>query len=106
MPEALWNAAAELARSDGVYATSHALGVNYESLKSRTVAAAAGPEAVRTQRTGFVELSPGPSFGCTQPTGVVVELVDPDGTRLTIRLASGSELDVPGLARAFWSRRS
>jgi hypothetical protein len=106
MPEPLWNAATALARKDGVYATSRALGVNYGSLKSRTLAGAGREEAEPTVRAGFVELSPGPPVGWTQPAGAVVELSDPDGTKLVIRLAQATELDVASLAKAFWSRGS
>jgi hypothetical protein len=55
---------------------------------------------------GFVELSPAQLMGPMQPAGPVVELTDADGAQLTVRLPDNSELDMEGLAEAFWSRRS
>jgi hypothetical protein len=99
MPEELWRSAVALARVDGVYATARALGVDYASLKRRMVAAS-GQEEARASRGAFVELSPEVAMGCGPPAGAVVELWEPDGTKLVIRLPAASEIDVASLAKA------
>ena len=108
MPEALWNAAVQLAQRDGVYSISRALQVNYQSLQARLAmasAAAKSPPAPGAPK-GFVELSPTLAMPAAPRTESVVELSDDEGAKLLIRLpASGSDLDVERLAEAFWSRR-
>jgi hypothetical protein len=101
MPEALWREAAVLARSHGVYRISQALRVSYESLRSW--AAKTDPLEAEKQLNGgrFVEVVlPGPA---AERAGPVVELVDGDGAKLTIRLPAQSTVDVAGLARAWRS---
>jgi len=104
MPAQLWETAASLARTHGVYWTSRALRLNYDSLRRR--ASAAPGKGGRVDHPGFVELSPAQLMGPMQPAGPVVELRDADGAQLTVRLPDNSELDMEGLAEAFWSRRS
>jgi hypothetical protein len=101
MPEALWREAAVLARSHGVYRISQALGVRYETLRSWT--AKPEPQEAKKQHdtAAFVELAlAGPA---AEPVGAVVELVDGDGAKLTIRLPAHSSVDVAGLAKAWRS---
>ena len=104
MPSGLWDEASRLARELGVYRVKRALGLNYESLKRRAAEVATGGRApVPAPR--FVELSGGSLLGPTH--GVLVELADGEGGRhLTIRLVTGSELDVAGLVEAFGRRRA
>jgi hypothetical protein len=111
VPEDLWDAAVEVARVEGVHATSKALRFNYYGIKDRLVLA---DSAALTQRkpdldATFVEVrmpSP-PSLG---PRGsavedrTVVELVGTGGARMRIDVTGPSHVDVVGLARAFWSR--
>lgn len=105
MPEQLWQAAVSLAQVHGIYRTTQALRLSYDSLKKRVVA---GPKNGRDSKDypGFVELSPASLMGFAQPTGSVVEMSDADGAKLMIRLTDGVELDLAGLAEAFWGRRS
>ena len=44
MPEALWEAAVELARSEGLHPVARGLQVSYQSLKARVAAASAGSQ--------------------------------------------------------------
>jgi len=108
MPEALWNAAVQLAQRDGVYSISRALQLNYQSLQARLAmaSAAAKPPVGPGAPKGFVELSPTLPLAAAPRTESLVELSDDEGAKLLIRLpASGSDLDVERLAEAFWSRR-
>ena len=101
MPARLWNEAASLARELGVHRIKCALGLNYESLKERVGKAGEGGGAP-AKAPGFVELSSTQLLG--PACGVVVEVSDADGGRLTVQLGTRSELDVAGLVEAFRRR--
>lgn len=97
MPEPLWDAAVKLAKEHGVHWMSDALRVSYDTLKTRVTRAPkrqAVPAAARTPR--FVELMPTAAGG-----GVVVEVQDGAGARLTIRLGVDAAVDVEAVVRAF-----
>ena len=83
-----------------------ALGLNYESLKGHLedggVASRGASEAPMAK---FVELSGAQVLG-SPPAGPVVELSDASGTRVTIRLAAGSTLEVAELVEAFRGRQA
>jgi len=98
MPERLWDQASLLARELGVHRVKSALGLNYESLNKRVGEVGARGSA-RAKAPGFVELSGTQLLGSAR--GVVVEVSDADGGRLTVQLGTGSELDVAGLVEAF-----
>lgn len=99
MPAELWAEAIRLSRSGRAYAVARALQVNFESLKRRMAEAGAGMPVAAS--TAFVELSGAQVLGAAAAPACVVELLDGDGTRLTVRLAGGAEVDVAGLVTAF-----
>jgi len=101
MPARLWNEASLLARELGVHRIKCALGLNYESLKKRVGEVGTRGSAPAKAR-GFIELSGTELLGSAR--GMVVEVSDADGGRLTVQLGTGSELDVPGLVEAFRRR--
>jgi len=101
MPARLWNEASLLARELGVHRIKCALGLNYESLKKRT-GGVGTRGSTPAKAPGFVELSGGQLLGSAR--GVVVEVCDADGGRLTVQLGTRSELDVAGLVEAFRRR--
>ena len=111
VPEELWDAAVEVARVEGVHATCKALRFNYQSLKDR-LADRAAPSSKRAARLAtFVEVQmPAPaSPGSRDSAGsgqTVVELVGTGGARMRIDVTGTSNVDVVGLAQAFWSRES
>ena len=106
MPSQLWREAAALASELGVNPVRSALGLNYESLKrhlgDRGVAARGASEASMAK---FVELSGAQVLG-SPSAGPVVEFCDASGTRVTVRLAAGSTLDVAELVEASRGRRA
>lgn len=111
MPEPLWRAAVGLAHEHGVYAAAQALQLSYDSLRRRAEAVE-GARRMRRDRgpmheplATFVELPPALSVASAGPSGLVVEVVGPNGQRLTVRLRGG-ELDVAELIRACWSGRA
>ena len=112
-PTELWDAAVEVAREEGVYATARAIRFDSSRLKARvSEAASAGLRvpsarsgAARKDATAFVaiEVSAAEGRGATSET--VVELVGRHGDRMRIVAALGA-VDVVGLAQKFWSQAS
>jgi hypothetical protein len=107
MPETLWREATGLARVHGVSPVCRHVGLGYAALQKRVATAechaedASSPEPVL--EAGFVELSAAQLLG-ESSAQTVLELSDRDGTRLTLRLAPGSEVDVVGLVQGFRER--
>ena len=101
IPADLWNEAARVARVVGVYATSRALRLNYEELKTRV--GAGEPQAASSKaEAGFVELQ----MGSPVVAGTVVELVNPRGGQMRIHLSGTRTTDLVCLVQAFWSLQS
>ena len=100
MPEALWQAAARLARVHGINQVARALRLDYYNLKRRVdgrqedLPPAAAPV--------FVELGAGDNAASS---GCVLEMEAPGGARLTVRLRDPGNLDFVSLAEALWRRR-
>ena len=99
MPEPLWQEAGALAARMGVSHVAAELGLGYEPLKAR---ASGGSGAVAA---GFIEVSGAQLLG-ERPAaaGPVIELMDADGTRLTITLPAASHLEVAALVAALRRR--
>ena len=94
MPAELWRAATELAQELGVYRVARELRVGYGSLKDRLdVAGERGGRATR----GFVEID-GPAL--LAAAAASVELSDPSGLKVAIRLAAGQAVDWAALVAA------
>jgi hypothetical protein len=94
MPDALWQEAGAMARKLGMARVAKELGLNYTALKARTLPpqrAKSGAQTVQRSdlpvaRAQFLELG---TVAELSPRGgaepMVLELMAPDGTRLTIR---------------------
>ena len=98
IPEPLWAAAAELARSHGVCQTAQVLRLEYKKLKQLTDGEG-GSKPVRRRRAPapatFVELAPPPAAEC------VIELEGPRG-KLRIQWKGATAPDLAGLSRVLW----
>jgi hypothetical protein len=114
MPEELWKEATAAARTLGIYRVVRALRVNSTGLKRRVMAShgTRRSEGIRRRReaagrTGFIEMSRLAGFGVPTEASVsgdtVVEVVAPDGTRLTIRCKAVGQ-HVAALVNAFRGR--
>jgi hypothetical protein len=106
MPPGLWMAAVALAREHGVSMTSRILGLSYASLKERAADPARRAGRRRRVPVGFVELPPGSLTNTPLPAAAVLELWASDGAKLVVHLRESADLNLPGLAEAFWRRRS
>ena len=99
IPEPLWAAAAELARSHGVCQTAQVLRLEYEKLKQLTGEQAGG--ALRRRRSAalatFMELAP----PATVAAECVIELEGPRG-KLRIQWKGATAPDLAGLSRVLW----
>ena len=100
IPEPLWAAAAELARSHGVCQTAQVLRLEYKKLKHMTDGEAGG-KPVRRRRAPapatFMELAPLP----TTAAECVIELEGPRG-KLRIQWKGATAPDLAGLSRVLW----
>lgn len=101
LPDALWNAAAALAPSEGVSQVARTLGLDFYKLRRRCAlkrALTPGPGGL----PGFVELH---VDHAVQGTGgpFRAELAGPHGSRMTIELGRDTAA-VVSLAEAFWRR--
>jgi hypothetical protein len=101
MPEALWEAAVDLARTHGVNPVARALGLDFYGLKGRLGRPAS---AVPPRQQAFVEVAVEGAvpIGGSPPT-IVVEMGRADGGRMRVELSSGELL--LRLSEAFWARR-
>src|SRR5947207_11594655 len=91
LPEALWQAAVELARQHGVYPVAHPLRLDYMGLKKRL----GGSPTFRRKATkpAFVELI-APQEEC------VIEFESPRGTKMRIQWKASTPHDWVSLLRA------
>src|SRR5450755_4365421 len=93
LPEAMWEAAAEMAERHGLHCTTKALRMDYTRLKKRLAPAAQPPQSAPPQ---FLELLASPITGAAE---CVVELESPAGRmRVSIK---GAALDWAGLLHAW-----
>jgi len=100
IPEPLWAAAAELARSHGVCQTAQVLRLEYKKLKQLTDGEAGSKPARRRRSSApatFVELAPPP----TAAAECVIELEGPRG-KLRIQWKGATAPDLAGLSRVLW----
>ena len=102
LPAELWTEAATWAKKLGAYRASRALGVRYDTLRSK--ASELEPERRRPSGEGgpaFVEFSGAQLLEAHAARGAVVELADASGARLTIRLESAPTFDIAAVVTAF-----
>ena len=103
MPPELWAEAIRLAEVGRTHAVARALGINSQRLKQRMQQARR--RAPVAPADPFVELSGAELLGASLPAaGAVVELLDRQGERLTVRLPAGAVLDVGRLLSEFRSQ--
>ena len=102
IPEPLWQSAARLARTHGIHSIARALRLNYDHLKRRVGTGSETAAAGRASKPTFVELEVDQRRSQAQ---CIVELEDRGGAKMTIRLEGSSEVDLVGLAGAFWRKR-
>ena len=100
IPESLWAAAAELARSHGVCQTAQVLRLEYKKLKQLTDEQAGGKPLRRRRSPAlatFMELVP----PATVAAECVIEMEGPRG-KLRIQWKGASAPDLAGLSRVLW----
>jgi hypothetical protein len=99
MPEELWQAAAEVARVEGLYSTSRALRVEYRRLKQRVTSTA----AISTTSSSFVELGMSQLCGMSR---TMIELCSREGDRMRVEVTGTPAVDIVGLTQTLLSQRS
>ena len=106
MSPELWAEATRQAQGHGVYRVARALRISFEGLKRRIAESATGVTVPQGRPSAFVELTGAELLGGPVVSGTVGELSDAAGTRLAIRLARETEVDVASLVAAFRLRRA
>ena len=108
MPGDLWQAAGEWASKLGINPVCKALGLSYSDLKNRIQPKQAHRVFQRPDPVppSFAELDGAFFAGGVSQAGPIVEVTNPDGGRLVMRLAPGSVVDAMGLLESFLGRRA
>jgi len=96
LPEAVWDDAVRLAREGELSAVARALRLRPEALARRVRSAGRGP--AREAPPTFVEVSHLPACRPSDGGGCQVELVAPDGARVTVQLRDPTAVDLVALA--------
>ena len=102
IPEEVWRLIVPLARAHGVSPVAQALGLNYTTLKERTLLGETVAPA-RNRTGGFLEV---PVIGWPAAAACSLELEDGQGTKLTLRLAGSEPSVVLTLAQELWRQRA
>ena len=98
IPEALWRAAAELARQHGLNAVAHPLRLDYTGLKRRLADIPAVSEKKQSRSPGFVELvAPYAASGAE----CVIEFESQSGGKMRIQWKGSGAPDWGSLLRAW-----
>ena len=98
IPAELWDLAVSLAERHGNSRVSKTLRLSYRDLQRH---AARTDPTVQPPASSFVELDLGRSFPLPE---CVIELQEPKGSKITIRLSGSNSLDVIALSKAFFGR--
>ena len=104
MPVTLWNEAVELANQLGRMTVVRSLGLSRSQLQRRIAGRVAAPAKVASRPPCFVELAGTQVLMAPQVTeaaGLVVEVIERDGARMTLRFPGGTVPDAQGLLHAF-----
>jgi hypothetical protein len=102
IPEELWRLIVPLAQAHGVSPVAQALGLNYTTLKERTLLGQTAAPATN-RPGGFLEV---PVVGWPAAAACSLELEDGQGTKLTLRLAGSEPSAVLTLAQELWRQRA
>lgn len=101
MPEALWQAAAELARGHGINPVARALHLDYYRLQGRVQPRMRKP-GNEADTPAFVEVQLPTS---TQRLECTVELEDRRGAKMSLHLVGGGAPELSALVQSFWRRQ-
>jgi hypothetical protein len=96
LPEALWQAAVELARQHGVYAVAHPLRLDYTRLKQRLSGTASRPR--KGNNPAFIELIGPPPAALPE---CVIEFESASGSKMRVQFKGAVPPDWVGLLRAW-----
>jgi hypothetical protein len=113
MSASLWDAAVRLAEVHSVYDVAQALRLDYGSLRNHKEDAGikrALPGHIQSRegdrqgisRASFIELPPAITTGEPSRADIVVEMIRPDGAKMTIRQPADTGPDITILAAEFW----
>lgn len=103
IPDGLWERAVLLAEKYNVNPVAKITGINYTDLRRRLEIHKKDSIApVRTDEPGFISLNASLISGGRSDAGATVEMFRNDGSKMTVRMQSAADLNLPGLVEAFW----
>lgn len=107
----VWDVAVAAARVEGVWATSQALGLKYDTLKERHDAPVGKLVGISADRGGaaFVEVPAVEVMGRGEGKGDVevgIELIGRRGDRMRIAMMGARTVDIVELSQTFWRGQS
>jgi hypothetical protein len=97
LPEAVWQAAVELAREHGLYSVAHPLRLDYTQLKKRLLDGVVAPPK-KSSTSAFVELIASPPAAVSECT---IEFESAIGSKMRIQWKSSAAPDWTSLLRAW-----
>jgi hypothetical protein len=109
VPAPIWDAAAELANIGGINPVAAPLGLNYYRLKRRALGNQASAQPANQPRAEpaskaveFVELQVSP---VAQALECSIELVNPQGTTMRLRLVGAGAAELVTLVKSIWQEQ-
>ena len=109
VPSPIWEAAAELANIGGINSVAAPLGLNYYRLKRRALGNQSSAKPANQPRTEpaskaveFVELQVSPG---AQALECSIELVNPQGTTMRLRLIGAGAAELVTLVKSIWEEQ-
>jgi hypothetical protein len=98
VPVPIWEAAAELANIGGINPVARLLGLNYYRLKRRVLGNQPSAKPA-SKAVEFVELQVSP---VAQALECSIELVNPQGTTMRLRLVGAGAAELVTLVKSIW----
>ena len=99
IPRPLWTTAVKLARVYGSHRTAKALGLDYNSMKTRVESASPSVVGASAQAATFLELSAPIALGRSE---CILELEDVEGAKMRIHFKGIEAPDLAALSRSLW----
>jgi hypothetical protein len=99
IPRPLWATAVKLAEAYGVHPTAEALGLDYNSMKTRVESASQSAVAASAKAATFLELSTPVALGMSE---CILELEDVEGAKMRIHFKGIEAPDLAALSRSLW----
>jgi hypothetical protein len=103
IPQQLWDKAVALSKQYTISKVSKTLRLGYTDLKKRVVPHRSVTKTSKSEPQTFIELK---GSCMAPPSECIIEMEDPKGAKMTMRLRGGFDLDVIEFGKMFWRKGS